>query len=112
MANTLHIKKNDTVLIIAGKDRGKKGKVLQVFPKLNRVVVEGINMTVKNVRPKQQGEKGQVVRYNAPLHASNVKRVKDEPTAASKQTTGKGSKSQSATKSKTTVPTKKKEAKR
>ncbi len=80
MAGTLHVKKNDTVQILAGKDKGKKGKVLQVFPKLNKVVVEGINMTVKNVRPKQQGEKGQVVRYNAPIHASNVKQATAEPT--------------------------------
>lgn len=75
MAGTLHIKKNDMAQILTGKDRGKQGKVLQVFPKVNKVVVEGMNMTVKNVRPKKQGEKGQVVRYNAPIHASNVKKI-------------------------------------
>ncbi|MFA5052423.1 MAG: 50S ribosomal protein L24 [Patescibacteria group bacterium] len=68
----MYFKKNDTVQIITGKDRGKKGKVLQTFPKMNTVVVEGMNMKAKNVRPKRQGEKGQVVRYNAPVDASNV----------------------------------------
>lgn len=68
----MNLKKNDTVQIISGKDKGKKGKVLQIFPGLNKVVVEGMNMMAKNVRPKKMGEKGQVVRYNAPLSASNV----------------------------------------
>lgn len=71
----MKIKKNDQVKIIAGKDRGKKGKVLQVLPQKNKVVVEGINMMAKNVRPKRAGEKGQVVRYNAPIDASNVKKI-------------------------------------
>lgn len=68
----MNFKKGDTVKIITGKDRGKKGKVLQVFPKGNKVVVEGLNLMVKNVRPKRMGEKGQVVRYNAPIDASNI----------------------------------------
>lgn len=66
------IRKNDIVKVITGKDRGKKAKVLQVFPSQNKVVVDGVNMTVKNVRAKRQGEKGQIVRYNAPISASNV----------------------------------------
>ncbi len=77
----MHVKKNEIVKIITGKDKGKKGKVLQVLPGENRVVVEGVNMLAKNVRPKKMGEKGQVVRFNAPIHASNVKRV-DEKTPA------------------------------
>ncbi|MFA6098781.1 MAG: 50S ribosomal protein L24 [Patescibacteria group bacterium] len=68
----MNIKKNDIVQVTSGKDKGKKGKVLQVFPDLNKLVVEGANMTAKNVRPKKMGEKGQVVRYNAPMNASNV----------------------------------------
>ena len=68
----MYLKKNDAVQIITGKDRGKKGKVLQTFPSINKVVVEGMNMMAKNVRPKKQGQKGQVVRYNAPVDASNV----------------------------------------
>ena len=69
---SIKFKKNDIVKVISGKDRGKKGKVLQVLPRENKVVVEGVNMTAKNVRAKRQGEKGQVVRYNAPINTSNV----------------------------------------
>lgn len=68
----MFIRKNDIVKVITGKDRGKKGKVLQVFPGIGKIVVEGMNMTAKNVRPKKQGEKGQIVRYNAPMGISNV----------------------------------------
>lgn len=68
----MKIKKNDIVKIKSGKDKGKKGKVLQIFNKEEMVVVEGINMMAKNVRPKKQGEKGQVVRYNAPINISKV----------------------------------------
>lgn len=68
----MNIKKGDTVQIICGKDRGKKGKILQVFQSKNMVVVEGLNLRAKNVRPKKMGEKGQVVRFNAPLNSSNV----------------------------------------
>ncbi|MFA6909094.1 MAG: 50S ribosomal protein L24 [Patescibacteria group bacterium] len=66
------IKKGDSVIFISGKDKGKKGKVLQVMPRADRLVVEGLNLMVKNVRPRKQGEKGQIVRYNAPVHMSNV----------------------------------------
>ncbi len=68
----MKIHKNDIVIVISGKDRGKKGKVLQLMPHKGRVVVEGVNMMAKNVRPKRAGEKGQVVRYNAPFDISNV----------------------------------------
>jgi len=68
----MKIKKNDTVVIMAGKDKGKKGKVVQVFRDAERVVVEGLNIRKKNVRGKKQGEKGQVISYSAPMHASNV----------------------------------------
>ena len=68
----MKIKKNDIVKVIAGKDKGKKGKVLQVFIEKDLLVVEGMNMMAKNVRPKKQGEKGQVVRYNAPMNVSKV----------------------------------------
>lgn len=69
---SIKFRKNDIVKVISGKDRGKKGKVLQVFPREDKVVVEGVNMTAKNVRAKRMGEKGQVVRYNAPINISNV----------------------------------------
>jgi len=71
----MKIKKGDQVLIISGKDRGRKGKVLEVLSKENRVVVEGINIKKKHVRPKRSGEKGQIVQLPGPIHASNVKLI-------------------------------------
>lgn len=71
----MKIKKNDTVLIISGKDRGKKGKVLKVLPKEGRVVVEGANLRKKHIRPKRSGEKGQIAEMPAPLSISNVKLI-------------------------------------
>lgn len=71
----MKIKKGDTVLIISGKDRGKKGKVMKALPKEGRIVVEGINIRKKHTRPKRQGEKGQVVEVPAPLDISNVKLI-------------------------------------
>ena len=68
----MKIKKNDAVKIIAGKDKGKRGKVIQIFAKHNKVVVEGLNLRYKHLRPKKQGEKGQRIEYAAPLDASNV----------------------------------------
>ena len=71
----MKIHKNDQVLIIAGKDKGKKGKVLRVFPMLEKVLVEGANLVKKHHRPKRQGEKGQVIEVPKPLHVSNVKLI-------------------------------------
>jgi len=69
----MKIKKGDQVLIISGKDRGRKGKVIKSFPKKGKVSVEGINMIKKHVRPKKSGEKGQIIGILAPIHISNVK---------------------------------------
>jgi large subunit ribosomal protein L24 len=71
----MKIKKGDTVLIIAGKDRGRKGKVIEALVKEFRVVVEGINLRKKHVRPKKSGEKGQVVSLPSPLNVSDVKLI-------------------------------------
>ncbi|MDP3964383.1 MAG: 50S ribosomal protein L24 [bacterium] len=68
----IKIRKNDTVQILAGKDKGKKGKVIQVLPEERKVVVEGVNSIVKHLRPRRAREKGQKVHFNAPLHISNV----------------------------------------
>jgi len=69
----MKIKKGDTVLIILGKDRGRKGKVLKALPKEQKVLVEGINLKKKHIRPKREEEKGQVVQIPAPVQISNVK---------------------------------------
>lgn len=68
----MKIKKNDKIKVLAGKDKGKTGKVLSVLTAKNRVVVEGINLLNKNMRPKKQGEKGQRIQFPAPFHMSNV----------------------------------------
>jgi len=69
----MQIKIDDKVIIISGKDRGKMGKITQVFRSENRVVVEGANRLVKHLRPQKAGEKGQRVEFFAPMDASNVK---------------------------------------
>lgn len=71
----MSIKKGDNVKILAGKDRGKTGKIIKVLPKHERVVVEGANLVKKHIRPKKEGEKGEVVEIPASIHISNVKRV-------------------------------------
>ncbi len=72
---TFIIKKGDTVKIIAGKDRGKTGKVLKTYPTQERVLVEGVNLYAKHVRPKTANEKGQKVIVPRPLQISNVQIV-------------------------------------
>ena len=71
----MKIKNGDTVLIISGKDKGRKAKIIKVLPEENRIVVEGANIRKKHVRPKKQGEKGQIVETAAPFNASNVKLI-------------------------------------
>lgn len=66
------LKKNDNVMIITGKDRGKSGKIVRVFPKENRIIVENLNLKKKHIKPKKQGEKGQTINFAAPFNVSNV----------------------------------------
>ncbi|MCF7906836.1 50S ribosomal protein L24 [Patescibacteria group bacterium] len=68
----MKIKKNDNVQIIQGKDAGKKGKVLRSLPQVNKVVVEGLNLAVKHIRPRREGEKGQKVKIAMPIQVSNL----------------------------------------
>lgn len=69
------LKAGDEVLVMAGKDKGKKGKILQAFPRPNRVVVEGVRLTKRHLKTRKQGEKGQIVEVSMPIHASNVQPV-------------------------------------
>lgn len=71
----LRIKTGDEVTVIAGKDKGKKGKILQTFPKLGKVVVEGVNVTKRHLKTRRQGEKGQIVEFPMPISGSNVQLV-------------------------------------
>jgi len=68
----MRIKKGDTVQVIAGKDKGKTGEVLRTLPYENRVIVQGINLRTRHVKPTQEGESGRIVTEEASLHASNV----------------------------------------
>ena len=68
----MRLKKNDTVKIIAGKDKGKVGKIVKVDPEKERVVVQGANMVSKTIRRKSQQDKGGIMVVEAPIHVSNV----------------------------------------
>ena len=68
----MKIRKNDMVMIIAGNDRGKTGKVLKVFPKKYRVIVEGINLRKRHTKPNQKNPQGGILEKEAAIHASNV----------------------------------------
>ncbi len=73
--HTLHVKKGDIVQIISGKDKGKTGKILKAFPSKDRVLIEGINIYKKHIKPRSEQEKGQTVMVPRPLHVSNVKKI-------------------------------------
>lgn len=68
----MHVKKGDKVKVLTGKDRGKEGVVLQVFPKKERVLVEGVNMIKKHAKPSQENPQGGILNIEAPIHISNV----------------------------------------
>jgi len=80
----MKIKKGDTILIISGKYRGKKGKILKAFPKQGRIMIEGINLVKKHQKPKKTGEKGQIIEIPAPIDVSNVKLICPKCTKATK----------------------------
>lgn len=68
----MHIKKDDTVVLISGKDKGKKGKVLKVYPKDEKVVVEGVNVQTKHAKPNKKNQQGGIMHQEGPVHVSNV----------------------------------------
>ena len=70
--NKLHIRKDDTVVVLSGKDKGKKGKVLETSPKEQKVIVEGINMVTKHVKPRRQGETGGILKAEGAMYAAKV----------------------------------------
>ncbi len=78
-----HVRRGDTVVVVAGKERGKRGKVLRVLPAEGRVIVERVNMMKKHQRPTQKLRQGGIIEREAPLHLSNVMLVDprtDKPT--------------------------------
>ena len=72
---SMNVKKNDTVVVLSGKDKGKQGKVLSVDPKAGKVVVEGINVATRHQKPRRQGEEGGIIRKETPLYACKVMTV-------------------------------------
>jgi large subunit ribosomal protein L24 len=86
----MKIKKGDNVIMLAGKDKGKKGKVLKAMPKEDKVIVEGLNIVKRHVRPRKQGKKGEILSIPSPVHVSNVKLADSEKsTAETKKTVAK-----------------------
>jgi len=71
----MKIKTGDKVRIMVGKDKGKEGKVLQVFPKLDKIVIEGMNLATKHLRSQRQGQAGQKIQFPAPINVSNVQLI-------------------------------------
>ena len=70
--NTLHVKRDDTVIVISGDDKGVKGKVIAVSPEEGKVIVEGANMQTKHVKPRRQGETGGIVKVEGAMYADKV----------------------------------------
>ena len=89
----MKIKRDDMVLIISGNDKGKRGRVLRVYPEQDRIIVEGVRMMKKHTKPTQRDPQGGIIEREAPLHVSNVMLVdpkNDEPTRISRQRLDEG----------------------
>jgi large subunit ribosomal protein L24 len=72
MIKKIHVKTGDTVVVLSGKDKGKRGKVLEVSPKEGKVIVENVNVMTKHVKPRKQGDAGGIVKAEGALYASKV----------------------------------------
>ena len=89
----MQIKKNDTVMVISGKEKGKRGRVIAVYPATNRLLIEKLNMIKRHTRPNQQLRQGGIVEKESPISASNVQLICskcDKPTTVSRQEQGDG----------------------
>ena len=101
-----HVRKGDTVVVVAGKERGKRGRVLRVIPDKNRVVVERINMIKKHQRPTQKLRQGGIIEREGAIHLSNVMLVdptSSKPTRIGMRELGDGKKVRVARKSGETI---------
>ncbi len=75
MAGKVHVKTGDTVMVLSGKERGKKGRILAVSPKEGKVIVEKVNMVSKHVKPRKMGEAGGIIKAEGAMYASKVQLV-------------------------------------
>lgn len=87
----MKVKVGDNVRILAGKDKGKEGRIIKTLKKDNKVVVEGINIIKKHVKPNRMNEVGSIVEVEAPIHVSNVKKVEETKKEVKKAKTTKKS---------------------
>jgi len=89
----MQIRKNDNVVVTAVKEKGKKGRVIAVYPRTNRLLIEKLNMIKRHTRPNQQLRQGGIVERESPLSAANVRLICskcDKPTTISRQAQGDG----------------------
>ena len=89
----MNIKKNDTVMVVSGKEKGKRGRVIAVYPATNRLLIEKLNMIKRHTKPNQQMRQGGIIERESPIAVSNVKLICakcDKPTATSRTTQGDG----------------------
>ena len=68
----MKIKKGDNVIVISGKDKGKTGKVTRALPKVGKIIVEGVNIKKRHLKPRRSGQKGQIIEFASPINVSNV----------------------------------------
>ena len=68
----MELKKNDTVMVVSGNDRGKRGRIIRVLREKNRVIIEGVNIRKRRTRPSQMNQQGGIIPQELPIHASNV----------------------------------------
>jgi len=104
--NSLHISKDDTVIVISGKEKGKKGKVMKTLPKEGKVIVEGVNFITRHTRPRRQTDPGGIITQEAPLLASKVMRICPkcgEPTRAGHEILADGTKTRVCKKCRETI---------
>ena len=87
----MKIKVGDQVKVIAGKEKGKEGKIIKTLTKENKVVVEGLNKIKKHLKPRYTGQNGSIEEVEAPIHVSNVKKIEETQKAKKAKTTSKKS---------------------
>jgi large subunit ribosomal protein L24 len=80
----MHVKKGDTVQVIAGSDKGKVGEIVRTFPKTSKVIVQGVNIKTKHIKPSQEGEQGRIETFEFPIHSSNVMLYSEKQKVASR----------------------------
>ncbi|MBX6363535.1 MAG: 50S ribosomal protein L24 [Gemmatimonadetes bacterium] len=103
----MHVRKGDRVKVIRGNDAGREGTVLRVLPAENRVVVEGVNLRKRHMRPSQENPDGGIITFEAPIHASNVMLIDPstgEPTRIRKRIDEDGRKERISVRSGNPIP--------